>query len=161
VLAALAGPDGGQGVPVVRRGDGDGVDVAVIEDFAEVFFHLRRPLLAGVDGLQRVGDDVGIGVADGGDLDVLEGGEGADVVLAPAAHAEDGEAERFVGLVGGRGGGQGGQPGGGRGGGGEEAAAVERHGESAPGWWRAGCTRVYFGPAGMASAWSGADTFRP
>ena len=36
VLARLAGPDRGQGVPVVRRGDRDGVDVLVVEDLAEV-----------------------------------------------------------------------------------------------------------------------------
>ena len=40
VLAGLAGPDGHQGVPVVGRGDGDGVEVLVFEGLADV---LDRP----------------------------------------------------------------------------------------------------------------------
>ena len=36
VLARLAGPDGGQGVPMVGRGDDDGVDVLVVEQLADV-----------------------------------------------------------------------------------------------------------------------------
>ena len=36
VLAGLAGPDGVEGVPVVGRGDGDGVDVLVLQQLADV-----------------------------------------------------------------------------------------------------------------------------
>src|SRR5262249_37654968 len=36
VLAGLEGPDGRQGVPVVGRGDADGVDGLVLEDLAKV-----------------------------------------------------------------------------------------------------------------------------
>ena len=41
VLARLAGPDRRQRVPVVRRGDRDGVDLVVVEDPAEVLDVLR------------------------------------------------------------------------------------------------------------------------
>ena len=77
MLAGLTGPDGGQGVPVVRRGDADGVDVAVLEDAAEVFDDLRRPLLSRVDDLQGVVGGVFIRIADGGDLDAFQGGKAA------------------------------------------------------------------------------------
>ena len=36
VLAGLAGPDGLQGMPVIRAGDGDGVDALVLENLADV-----------------------------------------------------------------------------------------------------------------------------
>ena len=42
VLAGLAGPDGHQRVPVVRRGDRDGVDVLVVERLADVLHGLGR-----------------------------------------------------------------------------------------------------------------------
>src|SRR5262249_1911974 len=40
VLAVLQRPDGRQGVPVVRRGDGDDVDRLVFDDLADVLLEL-------------------------------------------------------------------------------------------------------------------------
>ena len=45
VLARLAGPDGRQGVPVVGRGDHQGVDIAILQDTAHVLLDARLPLL--------------------------------------------------------------------------------------------------------------------
>ena len=126
VLARLAGPDRGQGVPVVRGGDGDGGDVLVLQHLADVLDDARRLLLALVDRFQRVGHVGVVDLADGDDVHVVEDGEAADEVTAAAADAHDGEVDAFVGLLGGaRGGGGGEGDGGGRGGGFQELAAVE------------------------------------
>src|SRR3979490_395448 len=41
VLAGLHGPDGGQGVPVIRRCDRDDIDGLIFQDLADVLFELR------------------------------------------------------------------------------------------------------------------------
>src|SRR5205823_3263728 len=124
VLARLAGPDGGQGVPVVGGGDGHGGDVLVLEDVADVLLEARRLLLPRGDALERLGDDVLVGVAEVGDFNIVEGGEAADKVAPASVNAHDGEDDALVGFVGGARGAQGGQRGGG-GGRSEEAASVE------------------------------------
>src|SRR5262249_3498846 len=80
VLARLTGPDCGQGVPVVGGSDGHGGDVLVLEDVADVLLEARRLLLPRGDALECLGDDVLVGVAEVGDLDIVEGGETADQV---------------------------------------------------------------------------------
>ena len=47
VLARLAGPDDDQRMPVVRRGDGDGVDVLVFEQLADIGVGLHRLAFVG------------------------------------------------------------------------------------------------------------------
>src|SRR5262249_14537114 len=85
-----------------------------------------------VDGLEGVGHDRVVHLAQVGDLHVLEGREAADQVPAPAADAHDGELNAFVGLLGRPEGGAGREGGGG--GGAEELAPVERgHGWTSPG----------------------------
>src|SRR5262249_48693027 len=72
VLAGAAGGDGGQGVPVVGRGDHDGVDIFDIEQLAEIVeFGGRLPL--------RFGYDIG-GAIDVGAVNVADGG-GSNVRL--------------------------------------------------------------------------------
>src|SRR5262249_29260129 len=126
VLAGLAGPDRGEGVPVVRGGDDDGVHVAVLEHAANVLLDLRLAPLTRRGGLDGGGDDVGVRVADVDDLDVGERDEALEQLQAAAVDAADGQADAVVGLVG-AGGGQGRQGGGGRGGV-QELTAM--HGES-------------------------------
>src|SRR5204862_8340647 len=94
---------------------------------------LRLPLVPGGQRLGRRGDDVEVGVTHVGDLDVVEGGEAAEQVLAAVANAEDGQYGLPPGPVGGAGGGEGGQ---GSSRGAEEGAAVEAHGEGSA--WVAG-----------------------
>ena len=67
VFAGLAGVDGGQRVPVVGRGDGDGVDVFAVEDAAVVAVAFAGVALVG-DLLEDFGEVILVDVADrGGD----------------------------------------------------------------------------------------------
>jgi len=75
VLAVLTGPDGGQRVPVVWRGDYQGVDVFHFQQLADVLLDLWRLLLPGLDGLGRGSDDGVVDLAQLGDLAVLLGGK--------------------------------------------------------------------------------------
>ncbi len=130
VLAGLHGVDGGALVPVVGRGDEDGVDVFAGEDFVVVAGgeDVLAPELFGV------GEAAVVAVGDGNQLDAgdLEGSCG--IALALDAGADEGEVDGVgsgrcgggrglgeKGLKAGRGGGKGG----GLGGGLEEASAVE------------------------------------
>ena len=96
VLAGLHGPDGGQRVPVVRGGDGDRVDVLVVEDAAHVGLDLRP--LAGLLKDSRGGGfrAPAVGIDQRGDLDVGDGQNLLDMGGAPGAHANDGEAYAIV-----------------------------------------------------------------
>ena len=114
VLAGLGGGDGDQGVPVVGRGDVDGVHVVAGKDLAEVvvrragsgallLFHLSlcgvSPLLAHVAD-RHVTHVVpaqehrpGEAQADGRDLDAIAGGRASVEPQAPC-RAPSGEASR-------------------------------------------------------------------
>ncbi len=69
------------------RGDCDDVDVLIFDDFADVLFVLGGLALGALGAAHGLADDVGIGVADGGDDAVIFAGEAADVFLAAAADA--------------------------------------------------------------------------
>ena len=95
VLAGLEGPDALDGVLVVRRGDGDGVDILIFEHLADV-----GVALGAGDVLHALGDDLGVDVAEGDDADALDLLELLDVFLTAAAEADDGDAEVTVGASG-------------------------------------------------------------
>src|SRR5262249_32796123 len=126
VLAGLAGPDRRQRVPVVGGGDGQGGDVLVLQYAAHVALDPGLFLLALAQQFQGGRHHVVVGLDQVGDLGVGEGAEAADVVLAAAAQAHDGDDDALVGPVGGAGGGAGRQGGRGEGGGLEEITAVRR-----------------------------------
>lgn len=67
VLARLAGADGRERVPVVRRDHDDGVDVGLVQQLSEVAKRLRHPLSPLPDEGDRLLDVVGVHVADGAD----------------------------------------------------------------------------------------------
>jgi hypothetical protein len=104
VLAGAGGEDAGDGVPVVRRGDDDGIDVFALEEIAEVgvrltALELALALLGGVvvgghllGGVAALGDHV----ADGHDLDVWGAEEAAQVAAAHGADADEPEGEAVV-----------------------------------------------------------------
>ena len=99
VLAGLQRPDGGERVPVVGRGDDDGVDVLVVEHAPQILDEAR---LEGGDVLQaRVVDplrrQVRVDVAERLDLDVLEPREAALQRVALAADADAGGDDAIVG----------------------------------------------------------------
>ena len=67
VFAGLESEDGHGRVPVVRRGDGDRVDVFKLENFAEVLFCLRGFAHLPGGGVGELGHDIRLDVADVGD----------------------------------------------------------------------------------------------
>src|SRR5262249_3338131 len=91
VLAGLASPDAHQRVPVIRRGDRDGVNRLVFEQLANVnvlFGLLARVLFNLAAALLEHGV---VHIADGGDLDVGHLGICADVRLALPVAADHGD----------------------------------------------------------------------
>lgn len=97
VLAGLEGGDGLDGVPMGRRGDDDGVEFLVFEEFAEVAISGGRSL-AGGDGAVEF---VLVDVADGGDAYVREAEEMAEVPAALGAEADEAEIDLLAGRRGG------------------------------------------------------------
>ena len=99
VLARLAGPDGLQRVPVVRGGDGDRVDVLVVEHLADVA-EGRDRLLVLLDQVPVVPFRVRIvDVDQRGQLDVRLGGPRAHVAGASSAAADHRDPDRVIGTV--------------------------------------------------------------
>ena len=137
VLAGATGPDGRRGVPVVRSGNRQGRHRLVIESAAEVLFDLRLFRLTLLQLVERLGDDVAVGIADVGDFHVLKSRKAGKMPEAAAVNTHDGQDDLFIGTIGGAG------VGGGResnGGSGEEIAAVRRgHGGTS---WDGGAYEV-------------------
>src|SRR5262249_40629919 len=83
VFGRLAGPDGHEGVQVVRRGNRDGVEVLVVQRLAHVLDGLR--LGAALGGrAEALAEGPRVGVDQVGDLHAGHAGEGADVRAAAA-----------------------------------------------------------------------------
>ena len=97
VLAGLAGPDGGERVPVVGRGDGDRVHVLVGEELAHVVVALGlfpgQLFGGGLSGFERGLVDV----AQRHDARVGQGGVALDVIVAASADADDADVEFVIG----------------------------------------------------------------
>ncbi len=98
VLASLQSVDGHWGVPVIGRGDGDGVDVFLFENLAEVFAGCGRVAHRLLHGGGEFCEGVAVDVADvrdaGGVLICLERGE---MRVGAAVKADDGEVEAVIG----------------------------------------------------------------
>ena len=127
VLAGLYAGDGHGGVPVVGRGDGDGVDIVGGEDLAEVLLGLWSVAQVFLGAVGVLLEDVALDITDVGDLCVFSVGlEGGEMGVGAAVEADDGEVDAVVGAedagVAAGGGGEGGGGGGGCGGGDELAA---------------------------------------
>lgn len=90
VGAGFDGIDGGEGVPVVRRGDDGDVGAFLLEEFAVVLVDaglIGRDFVDFVEGFGGLG---GVGVGEG-DGETFAGGEGfAEDVHAPPAGADEG-----------------------------------------------------------------------
>ncbi len=97
VFAGLASPDGDEGVPVVGRGNGDGVDAFVFQELADVgvggdfggvvFFQL----------VDSAADDVVVNVAESGDADAGNAAEAFDVGASASVDADNGDSDVFIG----------------------------------------------------------------
>src|SRR5213594_34655 len=87
-------------MPVVRRGDGDGVNLLVLEQFADVpvTFDL---LIAFAERLDARVEDFAVHIAKGDDTNVFAGqsAHAADVVLAAPAESDNGDANGSVGAA--------------------------------------------------------------
>lgn len=97
VLAGLQPVDGHGRVPVVGRGDGDGVDIFLVEDATEVFVCRGRA----AHGLLRVGGEfregVAVDVADVSDMrSILIGLERGEMRIGAAVQADNREVESVV-----------------------------------------------------------------
>ena len=105
VLARLRGLDGTEGVPVVGRGDDDGIDVLAAEELAEVcvggaageraFLFLLG--VVGFDLLLGVVPAFGDHVADRHDLHAGIAEEAAEVPAALRADADEAERDALIG----------------------------------------------------------------
>ena len=118
IFAGLHGPDGGEGMPMVGGGDGDGVDGFVIESAAHVGVEEGSFASFGEDFLRGCFGAGAIDFDEGGDFEIGHGEEFVDMSRATRSDADNGDAEAVVGLGPGLGGG---------GGGDEERATVRKH----------------------------------
>lgn len=96
VLAGLTAPDGDQRMPVIGSGDGDGVDFLVLEKLAHIDVGFRARTAQFFDVAETLVEDVFVDIAEGGELDAGDVREAADVILATATCAADGDADAII-----------------------------------------------------------------
>ncbi len=97
VFPRLAGPDGLEGVVMVRGGDGDGVDGFIFQELANIGVH-GRAFLAGFFQVGDAGVLHGfVDVADGGDLHVGHGSIAGDVHLTLPVNADASDTYGIIG----------------------------------------------------------------
>ena len=92
VLPGLARHDGHQRVPVIRRGDGHGIDVAIVEHPSEIRFGLRIATPSFLCEGQRRREVSLVDIDDVGDADILDAGQMLVMVEAAAARGPRGMA---------------------------------------------------------------------
>src|SRR5262245_25930787 len=94
MFAGLSGPDGHQGVPVIRRGDGDGVHVAVFECAADILDEEGSGPVA--DLIESAVIGARIRVDQVADFNALHPDEGADVGATATVEAGNGDTDSIV-----------------------------------------------------------------
>ncbi len=99
ILARLTGPDAHQRVPVIRRGDGDGVDGFVFQQLAHIGIGGWTRLAGRLDLGQAASQDGFVHVAQRGDLHVGHGRVGLDVGIALPAHAYHRHSHGVIGAA--------------------------------------------------------------
>jgi hypothetical protein len=97
----LSGFDSGDGhgcMPVIGSGDGDGVDILTLENFAEIAFGVRRVAEFFLGFGAELVHEGALNVADRGDASgVPVRGKGGEMRIAAAVQSYDGEVETVVG----------------------------------------------------------------
>ena len=96
VFARLAGPDGGQRMPVIGRGDGDRVDVLVVVKLPQILIDFGLFASLVLDHLGAALGLRGIHIAECGDARARQLQIGLDVVLAAPADSDDGDVHFIV-----------------------------------------------------------------
>lgn len=97
VFAGLASPDGDEGVPVVGRGDGDGVDAFVFQELTDVGVGGDFGCVVFFQLIDSAANDVVVNVAESGDADAGNAPEAVDVGASASVDADDGDSDVFVG----------------------------------------------------------------
>src|SRR6266436_1415867 len=96
VFPGLAGPDGHERVPMIGRGDGDGVNVFVLKELANIdvrFWLWQTPLLDLAETLVR---HVLIHIAQSGKLCSRDPRKPEDVIISAAAYSADGHPDAII-----------------------------------------------------------------
>ncbi len=99
VLAGLRGPDRHERVPVIGRGDRDGVELGIFERFPDIDDSLAVLVALVMDVLEAPSQDGFVGVGHVSDLHAREATEAADVRSTPAVEPGHGDAEAIVGSL--------------------------------------------------------------
>ena len=98
VFARLAAPDGRQRMPMIGRGDGDGINLLVFQGLADVPILLGGLALGGLDGFRAPLQHVGINVTQGDIFGVvLHAQDVLDVGAALAVEADGTHPDAVVG----------------------------------------------------------------
>jgi hypothetical protein len=100
MLAGGAGEDGGGRVPVIRRGNGNGVHVGIIQDAAKVLHSLWRALLLFGDGSYAFLDGPAVHVTDVANLGVRQSQIAGDMIHPAAIATDDGDHDLLVRALG-------------------------------------------------------------
>jgi hypothetical protein len=101
VLAGRTRQDGGGGMPVIRRGDVDGIDAVIVEDAAQIADSLRglANAIDPADGGGGLAGVIAVDVANVRDGGVGLPGERLGDSGAAAAGADDAEVQVIAGLI--------------------------------------------------------------
>ncbi len=97
VLTRLARPDGHQGMPVIRSGDGNGVQVAIFQCLANILDSTRSIAAALIDPANITFEQPAVGVDEVGDLNAVHTGESVHVRAASAMNPGDTDSDYFIG----------------------------------------------------------------
>ncbi len=97
VFRGLAAPDGDERMPMIWRGNGDGIDILVFEELANVDIRFGPGQAHFFDAAEALVQNVFIDVAKSGELDSRDVRKAADVILAAAADSANGDADTIVG----------------------------------------------------------------
>ena len=97
ILAGLASPNGHQGMPVVWCGYRNGVEVLVVQRFADVLYRFWLVAAFLVDLLDALVEGSRIGVDQVGDLNSLHAGEFFDVLRTSAVQACKADSDGVIG----------------------------------------------------------------
>src|ERR1700730_753282 len=96
IFPGLARPDGHQRVPMIGRGDGDGVDIFVLEELAniDIGFGLWQALL--LDVAEALVQHAFIHIAQSANLCSRHAGETLNMVVATTAYSANCDADTIV-----------------------------------------------------------------
>src|ERR1700693_3818352 len=96
VFSGLASPDGHEGVPMIGCGDGDGVNIFVFEELANIAVGFRFGHAKFLDVAKAFVQYVFVHIAQSGDFCCWNVREAVDVIDAAASHAANGYTDAII-----------------------------------------------------------------